>query len=249
MSDTSLVPSFCEPADPSMRWARPLNLPEGPVPGQSRPPLCPASCHHWSSLADSSAPLLTYRSCAHPTPSGPEDRWRCCNCAAVSGPRKDKGVRLRAGPCSSGGPGNQRRSPGSIRTGLPGNRGILEKSGRSLGLLTSRPPTPAGSQSVPIHEGAFGLLSCSVHLLPASPVLGPLFWAQKSRSSAVTLSWPLGLTHLDYEGSLLRPRAAAAASGKGKGGTAEPVSPSSLIREMLPGPKHGLGRPRGCSRV
>lgn len=182
MSDTSLVPSFCEPDEPSMRWAWPLNLPEGPVPGQSRPPLCPASSHHWSSLADSSARLLTYRSCARPAPSGPEDRWRCCNCAAESGPRKDKGVRLRAGPCSSGDPGNQRRSPGSIRTGLPGNRGILEKSGRSLGLLTSRPPTSAWSQSVPIHEE---LLSCSAHLLSRLPSFGaPVLGAEVRKPSS-----------------------------------------------------------------
>lgn len=90
-------------------------------------------------------PALTCRSCARPAPSGPGGPWRCCSCAAASGPRRGTGGRPRAGRCGSGGRGSPRRSPGSTRTGLHGKGRTC--GGPDSGRASSEPN--AGSPGSP----------------------------------------------------------------------------------------------------
>lgn len=112
-------------------WPRPPSHPHpGPARGPRLRPVPPAA----------QARPLTGRSCAGPAPSGLGGRWRCCSCAAASGPRRGTRGQPRAAPCGSGGRGSRRRSPGSTRTGLRGHRGGW--GGPDLRPHLHRPPRP-----------------------------------------------------------------------------------------------------------
>lgn len=90
-----------------------------------------------------------------------------------------------------------------------------------------------------------GLRAAQLLHLPAVPPLQLWDPFPGARGQAVTLAWQPCLTHLDCAGSLLRPRAAAAATGRGGRDPAGLVSPSSLTKEIVPWTEHGLGRPQG----
>jgi hypothetical protein len=129
LNPTPSVQRFCGPpgnTGPAPRLGhaskstRPAQISAPPT---RRPCLGPPPTAEGPPAPTAQAPPLTGRSCARPAPSGPAGRWRCCSCAAVFGPRRDTDVRPRAGRCGSGGRDSRRHSPGSTRTGLPGNRG------------------------------------------------------------------------------------------------------------------------------
>ena len=113
-------------------------------------------------------------------------------------------------------------------------------------VWTPTGPPQAWSQPVlPSSHPRGGLRVAQLLHPPAVPPLQLWDPFPGAQERAVTLAWPPCLTHLDCAGSLLRPRAAAAAMGRGGGSPADVVSPSSLIKEMVPWTEHGLGHPRG----